>query len=1059
MATTKRWHESLLAAALGAALLWGTSARSQPVDFDGQIKPLLSDRCYKCHGPDRDARRAALRLDRREDALSTKRGDVALISPGDPAGSLLLQRVTSTNLDQRMPPVDSKLRLSDTEIELLRRWIQEGAEWTEHWSLVPMNDVIDVPVVSQERWVGNAIDRFVLARLEREGLSLSPPASRGQLIRRLSFDLTGLPPTVAEIEQFVDDDSPVAYAKLVDRLLASAAFGENLAVDWLDVARYADTHGYQSDVYRSTWPWRDWVVDAFNRDLPYDDFITWQLAGDLLPERTREQRLATAFNRHHRQTNEGGSVEEEFRVAYVVDRVNTMGAALMGLTLECARCHNHKFDPISQKEYYQLFAFFNNIDESGLTSHFTDSVPVPTLLLPEVKAERELLAALARLGEVEAAWHAARERAADRFEAWRMQNRGPLLLGGLVGHYPLDSIEENKTANQASEAKPGVMVETPRVVSGVVGKAFLLDGENGVRCEGVGAFTRNDPFTLSLWVRWEESTKRAVLLHRTRASTDAGSRGYEVLLEDGHLSFALIHMWPQNSMKVTTAQPFPLGEWVHVSLAYDGSSRASGLHVYLNGQESRLNVVRDNLFKNIVYERTAVELTVGKRFRDSGFKNGTIDELRVFDRLLSPLEVLFLAERKEAVRLFVAAGGPLESRERALLLDYYVNVVDEEVRQARAELHAARTRRSEVIDPIPEIMVMAEMSGRRPAYVLTRGAYDAPGEEVERGTPARVLEFQDDLPRNRLGLARWLLDPQHPLTARVTVNRYWQFIFGRGIVETAEDFGSQGARPTHPGLLDWLAREFIRSGWDVKRSIRLMVMSSTYRQKSRPSKDLLAKDPSNQLLARGPRYRLTAERIRDNALTASGLLVRAMGGPSVKPYQPAGLWKEKSGKEYVPDKGPGLYRRSLYTFWKRTSPPPAMITFDAAERNQCVLRRQATSTPLQALVLLNDPQYVEAARQVAARMLNEAGPELDERLTFGFLLLTSRSPSMAELSVLRNGYREQLAHFSVNPDAAEEFLSVGEARTEVTGVDRASWAAMSVVASTLMNIDEAVMKR
>ena len=1046
----------LWAALFSAALLPLEAAEpGQQIDFNSHIRPLLSDRCWKCHGPDENTRKAKLRLDTPDGAISTK-GETHIIKPGDPAASELFRRITAADPEEQMPPPDSNLSLSPAEVDLIRRWIEQGAQWEKHWAFTPPQKAAP-PTPRDSSRVLNDIDRFIFARLEKEELTPAPEASREQLIRRLTFDLTGLPPTLQEIDAFLNDTSAEAYEKVVDRLLASPAYGERMTTDWLDLARYSDTHGYQADRYRPMWPWRDWVISAFNHNMPYDQFITWQLAGDLLPNPTREQILATAFNRHHMQTEEGGSVEEEFRVSYVVDRVNTMGTAFMALTLDCSRCHDHKFDPISQKEFYQLYSFFNNIDESGQTSHFTDSMPVPTLLLSTPEQDSQLTELKRAIAEKEAQFPALRENALPAFEEWLAQRPTEPTLPDLIASFSFEEISENKSSNAANRERPAHAVESPELVEGgPSGKAVSLHGENGFTLNALGEFSRADPFTAALWIKAPAHAPRAVIFHRSMAALDAGSRGYEMLLENGRVTLGLHHMWPGNALKVISKTTLPTNEWVHLTMCYDGSSRADGLRLYLDGQPAELEVIRDNLWKDITYERGSPQLTLGYRFRDNGFRGGAIDEFRLYNRTLTPIEVAHLAGRDELAQ---ALKSPeLSAPTRAHLFDYYLAHHHPLHERHLRDLHQLRTEQARLINPIPEVMVMHEMDQPRPAFVLQRGAYDAHGDPVTPGTPEAILPFPDKFPRNRLGLAQWLLAPEHPLTARVAVNRLWQMMFGAGLVATSDNFGSQGDRPTHPELLDWLALDFREHGWDIKRFLKQIALSATYRQSSEPSAEALARDPENKLLARAPAWRLSAEMLRDQALAASGLLVDQRGGPPVKPYQPEGLWEEKSGARYERDRGPALYRRSLYTFWKRTSPPPAMIGFDAAERNVCIVRRQVTSTPLQSLVLLNDPQLVEASRFLAERMLKEGGATLDHQLAFLFRLLTTRAPSPEELTILRQMFAEQRALFASNPQEPLKLLTVGEKSSDPS-LPPADLAAASVVASALLNFDAAIIRR
>ena len=1033
---------------------------TQKIDFNSQIRPLLSDRCWTCHGPDENTRKAKLRLDTKDGAISSKNGE-HIINPGDPASSAVFQRITSTDPDEKMPPPDSNLSLSAGEIELIRRWIEQGANWETHWAFTPPREV--QPPRMETKRAGNDIDRFILARLEKEGLAPAPEATSEKLIRRVTFDLTGLPPTPEEIDAFLKDTSAGAYEKVVDRLLNSPAYGERMAIDWLDLARYSDTHGYQADRYRPMWPWRDWVIQAFNENMPYDQFITWQLAGDLLPNPTKEQILATAFNRHHMQTEEGGSVAEEFRVSYVVDRVNTMGTAFMALTLECSRCHDHKYDPISQKEFYQLYSFFNNIDESGQTSHFTDSMPVPTLLLSTAEQDRQLATLRGQIREKESQLPALRENARPAFEEWLQNSLGDEVTSltsfsrGLVAHFSFEEINENKSPNAADSKKPAQAVEAPQLVDdGASGKAASLNGENGFTLNGLGEFSRADPFSASVWIKTPTHAPRAVIFHRSMAALDAASRGYEMLLENGRVSLGLHHMWPGNAIKILSKDTVPNHEWVNLTMTYDGSSRAEGLKLYINGHPAPVEVIRDNLWKDITYERGSPQLTIGYRFRDNGFRGGSVDEFRLYLRELTPIEVAEISGQGELTAALKSSPPLASAQER--LFDFYLAHHHALYARHLRDLHQLRTQQARLINPIPEAMVMQEMEQPRPAFVLKRGAYDAPGEQVTAGTPEAILPFPEKYPRNRLGLAQWLLAPDHPLTARVAANRLWQMMFGRGLVATSDNFGSQGELPTHPELLDWLARDFRDHGWDVKRFLRQVALSATYRQSSEASPEALAKDPGNTLLSRAPAFRLPAEMLRDNALAASGLLVAQRGGPPVKPYQPDGLWEEKSGARYERDQGEGLYRRSLYTFWKRTSPPPAMVAFDAAERNVCIVRRQVTSTPLQSLILLNDPQLVEAARFLAQRTLTEGGDSRDQQLPWLFRLLTSRQPRPEELQVLRQMFEEQHTLFAARHQETLKLLTVGDKASDPS-LDPTELAAFTVVANALLNFDETVTRR
>jgi hypothetical protein len=659
--------------------------------------------------------------------------------------------------------------------------------------------------------------------------------------------------------------------------------------------------------------------------------------------------------------------------------------------------------------------------------------------------EKELLVPSNRAGKTDSRL----ETAKAAFATWIETNANSVVLPGLVGAFSFDEVVSNRVANADDPSKPARVHDNFKLVTGKIGQAALLDGENGFTFPGVGHFTRADPFSFSLWLQTPSHAPRMVVLHHSRAWMDAGSRGYELVLEEGKVAVGLHHMWPGSSIKVRSQVALPTNEWVHVAFTYDGSSRASGVKVFINGQSAALDVVRDGLRKDFTYGGSEPDLAIGHRFRDNGFKGGQVDDFRIFDRSLTPLEAAHLADSKAGV-----SPATLESK-----FEYFLATVYAPALQVVAELHALRTEERQLAEPIPEAMVMEEMPQPKPAYMLKRGAYDAPGEQVFANTPAALPPFPAEAPRNRLGLARWLLSENHPLMARVTVNRAWQQMFGRGIVETSDNFGSQGTPPTHPELLDWLARDLVESGWDMKRLLKLIAMSATYRQSSKAGPELLARDPANQLLARGPARRLSAEMLRDQALAAGGLLVGTIGGPSVRPYQPSGLWEIAMGNpKYDQGKGDDLHRRSLYTYWKRTVPPPAMITFDAAERNVCVVRRQSTSTPLQALALLNDTQMVEAARSIGHRLLKEGGDSVSTRVGWAFHLLTGRKPTAKETAVLKQLFNEQRELFASDADAAQKLLAVGEAKNDAS-LNQADLAAATILAKALLNHDECVMRR
>jgi hypothetical protein len=1093
----------LLSAALAVSLVAGLACRSTPVppappgvpdrvDFNFHVRPILSDRCFACHGPDDRARKAGLRLDIREHALAKLESGRRAIVPGRPGSSELVRRIYSSDPKLQMPEPSSHLTLSDVERGVLARWIEQGAEWQPHWAFIPPAKP-EVPKPSRGLWARNEIDRFVLARLETRGMTPSSDAERETLLRRVSMDLTGLPPTMAELDAFVADTSADAYERAVDRLLASTAYGERMAVDWLDLARYADSHGYQDDGMRDMWPWRDWVISAFNRNLPFDQFVTWQLAGDLLPDATDEQRLATGFNRHHMQSQEGGVVPEEYRTEYVADRVNTFGRAFLGVSVECARCHDHKYDPITQKEFFELFAFFNSVNESGQIPY--SGIPSPSVMVMDAETRTAVDALRKEIAALEAGIQPRGDEFERRFASWlnSLGTKGsdPLARDGLIGHLPLDADVrkmERPKADPNSKTRPepreivsyenrvnrkqratagGDKDKRPELVAGKFGGAFRLPGDSYINIgEKFAYFERNEPFSLSLWVRLDAPGVHGPLVTRSGGVMN-GNRGYEIMLHaDGHLTAGLHHVFPDNSIEIATRRPLPAGEWQHLGLTYDGSSRASGLRLFVNGVAADTAVVVDNLHRSIIYAKgkgtwgDAPPLRFGKR-QDETTEGVAFDEFRIYDRQLTSVEMSGLGGGPASLDGLLARRERLSPAERELLREHFHLRVDPVHTRTLPALTRVRGTLNARLTELDEVMTMRDLPAPRPTFILARGAYDAPTEPVGPGTPRAIAAYPADLPPNRLGLARWLLSPSHPLTARVAVNRAWAMFFGRGLVPSLADFGSQGQLPSHPELLDWLATTFVESGWDLKALHKRIVTSSTYRQSSVADDRRREADPVNQWLARGPSHRLAAEQIRDAALAASGLLVRTIGGPSVYPYQPPGLWEAlatRNATTYTEGKGDDLYRRSLYTVWKRSSPPPSATSFDAAERLVCTVNRQRTSTPLQALVLMNDPQYVEAARKVAERMVREGGATPRDRASYAFRLITSRTPAESELALLERLYADERARFAKQPDAARGLLATGKS-TRAAGLPVADVAAGAVVASTLLNTDAAVVKR
>ena len=1058
MRTAFRHGAAVLAAAL---LVWGapgsgleSRARQQrpPVSFNREILPILSNNCFTCHGPDEAQRETKFHFDTEEGAFA----EPGIIERGNAAKSVLVRRITSTDPDEQMPPPDSGHALTADQIALLTRWIDEGATWDRHWAFTPPSQPV-VPEPSNRDWARNPIDRFVLARLEREGLEPSPEADKATLLRRVTLDLTGLPPTPSEIEQFLDDRSPDAYEKRVDALLLSPHYGERMAMPWLDTARYADTHGYHIDSLRVMWPWRDWVIDAFNRNLPFDRFVVEQLAGDLLPGATRDQRVASGFNRNHMINFEGGAIAEEYQVEYVVDRVETTSTAFMGLTMGCARCHTHKYDPITHKDFYRFYAFFNNVPEEGLDGRNGNAVPFLPLPTHDQQLQSDLLdAAIAARDEA-----LADDVVAPLQEAWERQvlaDTAPVAREGLTAHYELDgSFSDISGAYRHGRMVAGDPVFEP----GRIGRAVAFDGTTDVSFGPAGGFEVGEPFSLAVWLKGRGNLPMAVFDRRAPSG-----RGYVWHFEDlaivgiqkyaGVLVLTLTGDDPAKSIRIRTRDRLTFGDWYHVALTYDGSGKAAGLQLYVDGTRQRPDVLADALEGPIASD---AELRVAAPFR------GQIDDLRLYGRTLGPAEIAKLAVDYPARTIVSGLTGRRSKDEAGAVREYFLtHHAPEPLRRAHAELRVLQRERVALDRRIPNAMVMEELPSPRDTFVLARGDYRNRTEKVTPGVPSILPPLPAGAPANRLGLAQWLVDPAHPLTARVAVNRYWQTYFGTGLVKTQEDFGVQGEPPSHPELLDWLATEFVRTGWDVRAMQRLIVTSSTYRQSSRVTPELLEKDPENRLLARAPRLRLPAELIRDAALAVGGLLDRTVGGPSVFPYQPAGLWEEMafgegfSAQTYRQSSGRDLYRRGLYTFWKRTVPPASLAAFDAPDREKCTARRAQTNTPLQALVLMNDPVYVEAARALAQRTLVEAGTGDNTRLTYAFRLATGRDPGRSERGVLRQLLRSRLAAYGRDPASAKRLLAVGDspANRRLNAAELAAW---TTVASAILNLDETITRQ
>ena len=1012
------------------------------VDFNRDVRPLLSDNCFACHGPDIGKRKAELRLDERAGALAPAKSGKAAIVPGKPDESEMVKRLFATDPDDLMPPEESHKKLTDAQRELLKKWVAEGAEYKGHWAFIPPVPP-SVPQISNPKSpIINPLDAFIAQRLEKEGLTQQPEAPKETLIRRASLDLTGLPPALAEVDAFLADTSPQAYEKVVDRLLASPRYGEHMAASWLDLARYADSNGFQTDSSREQSVWRDWVIRAFNADMPFDQFTIEQLAGDMLPNATREQIIATGFNRNHRLNGEGGRIVEEWFAENVIDRVETTSLTWMALTMNCCRCHDHKYDPISQREFYQFFAYFNSNDESGvLDSEGGNSRPVVEAGTPEQEqkkvalaaavkeAEASVAAAVKDLPALQAKWEPEfKVQARAQNEAWhplaneqakseggatlKKMEDGTWLAGGTNPDFDVYTI----TAPLAAGTFTGVQIHAvpdPSLPAQSLGRYpngnyVLTDVDAEITAPGLkeplaAQFTSAD-------ADYEQQGWEVDYIVKDKPKRGKGSKNKQGWAVDGPTKKE-----PRTAVFACVPVTVPAGATITITLRHDA----------LAGHNmGRFKVATTSLPPSLVKVKGAAV----------------------------PAEVLAAIDADPAKRT---------PPQQAALTKFYRENTDNPARKAEAALVAVKKAVTDFADDLPTVMVMKEAPKPREAFILKRGEYDKPGDKVVRALPAALPPMPAGASNDRLGLAKWLVSGNHPLTARVWVNRQWEKFFGMGLVKTTENMGSQAEWPSNPELLDWLATEFVRLKWDMKAIQKLMVLSASYRQSSRVTPQLLERDPDNRLLARGPRFRLSAEQVRDQLLAVSGLLVEKLGGPSVRPYMPAGVWDETSVygnlRNYMPDKGEGLYRRTLYTIWKRTAAPPTMLLFDSPNREICTVKRSRTNTPLQALALLNEVTSVEAARRLAERMLTEGGSDTAARITWAFRRVTARQPSADELAVLATRCNDRLTRFKQNPDAAKKLIAHGDSKPDAK-LDPAELAAFTVTANVLLNLDEFVTR-
>ncbi|MFN0165385.1 MAG: DUF1553 domain-containing protein [Bryobacteraceae bacterium] len=1034
--------------------------RGPAIDFQRQIRPILSDNCFFCHGPDKATRLMDLRLDTKEGAFNARKSGAPIV-PGNPAASLLYQRITAADSARLMPPAHSKRSLTGAQKDLIRRWIEQGAPWKEHWAFAaPVRPAL--PAVKNTRWVRNPIDRFVLARLEAAGLQPAQEADRRSLARRVSLDLTGLPPKPEAVEAFLNDNSAQAYESYVDRLLASKQWGEHRGRYWLDAARYADTHGVHLDNYREMWPYRDWVINAFNRNLPYDRFVIEQIAGDLIPNRTMDQLIATGFHRCNATTNEDGAIADEIAAIYAKDRVDTTGSVFLGLTMGCATCHDHKFDPISQRDFYSMAAFFRNTVQGPLDGNIWDTPPSIVVPKPEdldrwnqIPAEEANLKARAK---------AARSEGETDFVKW---------LDGKDRHSvssPIEPADELLALTVEGDAPRLLVKNRPVAVSlpeGVSIGAAHIDGKKALRFSGksflelpnLDAITADRPFSLSVWFYLPFGEDSFVVASQTdpkskgRGWTFEMTRRTPIFRLTGQTGRVLV-------VRGNIIDRLKPASWYHMAFSYDGNRVPSSLRLFVDGKEAATEGGGEGARLNGEI-RSFAPLQVGAQ-GGRYFDGGAVADLRIYARELSTEDTAVLAQwpALELARNKTSSG--LTGEEREGFRNYYFNRESSDVMDLAGQMHALRTGRLAIARRGAVTHVQQEKEGKAYANVLFRGMYDQPRDKVEANTPSVLPPMPSTVSHDRMGLARWLVDPSHPLTSRVAVNRFWQEIFGTGIVRTADDFGSQGEAPSHPELLDWLAVEFRENGWDIQKFYKLVVTSAAYRQAAVTTPVKIEKDPENRLLSRGPRFRMDAEMVRDYALATSGLLTPLIGGPSVKPYQPDGVWESvamfsSNTRHYRADSGGNLYRRSLYSFWKRSAPPASMDILNAPTRENCTVRRERTNTPLQALVTMNDVQFIEAARNLAQRALLAAPGDVDRQVDHLSMHLVARTLDERERSVARKAYQDYLRLYDSKVREARTLIAQGESKANPS-LPAPELAAMTMVANQLMNLDEVLVK-
>lgn len=1028
----------------------------EPIEFNRDIRPILSETCFRCHGPDSASRKANLRLDRREAAI-----EAGAIIPGKVEESELLARIDAENPDELMPPKSTNKTLSKEQKDLLKRWIASGAEYQPHWSFIaPANP--QPPAVRNKAWVRNPIDRFILAKLEQHGLTPAAEADKRTLARRLSLDLTGLPPVPADVEAFVSDPAPDAYEKFVDKLLDSPRWGEHRARYWLDLARFADSNGIHFDNYREIWAYRDWVIGAFNRNMPFNQFTIEQIAGDLLPNRTLEQQVASGFNRCNITTSEGGAIDEEYLVLYTRDRTETVSQVWLGLTAGCAVCHDHKFDPLSQKEFYEMAAFFNNITQNAMDGNIKDTPPVVFVPSPADRGRWDTLTT--EVAGVRQQVDVRKQSARPEFDAWLAGMDVQALAAKLPGEaLKLHAKLDEGSGNDIHLAIDG-QARTVNLPAGltwepgqVAAQAFKSQPGGTLEVPEPGDFEKDQPFSFGAWVKLTKPGQTGALF--ARMDDEHGYRGWDLWIENNRPGTHIISTWQDDALKVVSNTELKPGEWNHVLITYDGTAKAEGVKIYINGAPQPTSVQANALKSSI---RSQVPFKVAQRHSASRLDDTALQDLRIYGKVIPPQDAESLARLSRVVWLAGKAAGQRSEAETNELYDWWLKTLDKSSQELKAKLATFEQEQATIKSRGTIAHVMQERTEMPMAFVLSRGEYDKRKDQVNPDTPDILPTMSPDLPKNRLGFAQWLLRPDHPLTARVTVNRYWQEVFGTGLVRTAGDFGVSGELPSHQELLDWLAVNFRESGWDIKKFYKQLVMSATYRQSAAVTPEKLEKDSQNRLLSRGPRFRMDAEMVRDYALAASSLLSMKVGGPSVKPYQPDGVWEAvamigSNTRDYRRDTGEALYRRSLYTFWKRSAPPASLDIFNAPNRETCAVRRERTNTPLQALVTLNDPQYVEAARHLAQLALKQVGDVPEARVAFVADRLLARPLRPEETKVVLASLETLLAFYKAHPKEAAELITVGESKAD-SALDVPTLAAWTMLSNELLNLDEVLNK-